>query len=215
MTVFKEGDSSTSPGNLYQCSVILIVQKCFLMFKQCHLCFSLWPLPLVVSMGTSWKSLTLSPFHTPFRSFSESCFLSWVSSDVLVHGVIFFQLQDFALLVQLPGVPVGLFLQPVKLPQDRRVALWPLLSVLCHLHTGWVYTLHHHLMKVVNRIKPSIDPWGTLPATGFQLDFMPLITTLWAWPISQFLVHLPVCSSSLYFSSFPVRILWKTVGKPY
>lgn len=57
-----------------------------------------------------------------------------MSSDVLVHGVV--QLQDFALLIQLPGVPAGLFLQSVKLPWDGSMALWPLLSVLCHLQTG-------------------------------------------------------------------------------
>lgn len=131
--------------------------------------------------------------------------------DVLVHGVVLLQLQDFALLIQLRGAPVGLFFQPVELPWDGSMVLWPLLSVLCHLQTGWVYTLHHHLMNVVNRIKPIIDPWATLPVTASQLDFIPLITTLWAWPFTQFLVHLPVCSSSLYFSSFPVRILWQTV----
>lgn len=87
-------------------------------------------------MGISEKTLTLSPLYTPFRSFSESCFLSWVASDVLVHGVVLLQLQDFAFLIQLCGVPVGLFLQPVKIPWDGSMALWPLLSVLCHLRTG-------------------------------------------------------------------------------
>lgn len=95
-------------------------------------------------MGISEKTLTLSPLYTPFRSFSESCFLSWVASDVLVHGVVLLQLQtgeelqtaDFAFLIQLCGVPVGLFLQPVKIPWDGSMALWPLLSVLCHLQTG-------------------------------------------------------------------------------
>lgn len=55
---------------------------------QCHLYFSLWLLLLVLSMGTSGNSLTLSPFHFHFRSFSESCFLSCVSFDGLVHGVV-------------------------------------------------------------------------------------------------------------------------------
>lgn len=91
------------------------------------------------------------------------------------------------------------------------MALCPLLSVLCHLPIVWAYILHHHLMKVVNRIKPSIDPWGTLPVPGFQLDFMSLITTSGPGHSVSFLIHLPVSSSSLYFSRFPVRILWQTV----
>ncbi|KAK4831796.1 hypothetical protein QYF61_019226 [Mycteria americana] len=37
--------------------------------------------------------------------------------------------------------------------------------------------------------------------TGFQLDFVPPITTLWAWLFSQF-SHLTVCSNSPYSFSF-------------
>lgn len=41
----KEGDSTTSMGNLCQCSVIFTVKKCFFMFRRNLLHFSLCPLP--------------------------------------------------------------------------------------------------------------------------------------------------------------------------
>jgi len=37
-----------------------------------------------------------------------------------------------------------------------------------------------------------LTPWGTLLITGLQLDFVPLITSLWAWPFRQFSIHLPI-----------------------
>jgi len=44
-------------GNLSQCSVTLRGKKFFLMFRQNFLCFSLCPLPLVLLLGTTEKSL--------------------------------------------------------------------------------------------------------------------------------------------------------------
>lgn len=65
----------------------------------------------------------------------------------------------------------------------------------------------------VNRIGPSIDPWGTLLVTGPHLDFVQLITTLRAQPFIQSPIHLTVCSSNMNVSSLSVRILWETVPK--
>ena len=56
----REGDSTTSLGNLFQCSVTLRVKKFFLMFSWNFLCFSLCPLPLVLSLGTTEKKPTFS-----------------------------------------------------------------------------------------------------------------------------------------------------------
>jgi len=56
----REGDSTTSLGSLFQCSVTLRGKKFFLMFRWNLLCFSLCPLPLVLSLGTTEKSLALS-----------------------------------------------------------------------------------------------------------------------------------------------------------
>lgn len=57
---------------------------------------------------------------------------------------------------------------------------------------------------------PMLSPeWGTLLAS-LQLDFEPLITTPWAWPLSQFSFHVTVCLFSPYFS---MRILWERMLK--
>ena len=60
LNIFREGDSTTSPGSLGQGSVTLTGNKFFLMFSWNFLCFSLCPLPLVLSLGTTEKSLALS-----------------------------------------------------------------------------------------------------------------------------------------------------------
>ena len=36
------------------------------------------------------------------------------------------------------------------------------------------------LTKTFERIRPSVDPWGSWVVTGFQLDFGLMATTLWA-----------------------------------
>ena len=44
-------------------------KMCFLMFRQSLSCFSLCPLPLVLSLHTTEKNLALSPLHPTFRYF--------------------------------------------------------------------------------------------------------------------------------------------------
>jgi len=53
--ISREGDSTTSLGNLFQGSIIL-KGKFFLIFRWNFPCFSLCPLPLVLSLGTTEKS---------------------------------------------------------------------------------------------------------------------------------------------------------------
>jgi len=60
VNISREGDSTTSLGSLFQSSVTLRVKKFFLMFRWNFLCFSLCPLPLVLSLGTTEKSLATS-----------------------------------------------------------------------------------------------------------------------------------------------------------
>jgi len=55
--ISREGDSTASLGSLFQCSVTLRGKKFFFMFRRNFLCFSLCPLPLVLSLGTSEESL--------------------------------------------------------------------------------------------------------------------------------------------------------------
>jgi len=56
LNISREGDSTTSLGSLFQCSVTLRVKKFFLMFSWNLLC----PLPLVLSLDTTEKSLAPS-----------------------------------------------------------------------------------------------------------------------------------------------------------
>jgi len=53
LNISRGGDSTTSLGSLFQCSVTLRGKKFFLMFRRKFLCFSLCPLPLVLSLGTT------------------------------------------------------------------------------------------------------------------------------------------------------------------
>lgn len=41
--------------------------------------------------------------------------------------------------------------------------------------------VYYKLIKMFNGITPSIDFWDTSLLTGFQLNFMSLTTTFWAW----------------------------------
>ena len=60
LNISREGDSTTSLGSLFQCSVTLRGKKFFLMFRSTCLCFSLCPLPIVLSLGISVSSLKQS-----------------------------------------------------------------------------------------------------------------------------------------------------------
>ena len=60
LNIPREGDTTTSLGNLFQCSTTLKVKKLFLMFIWNFPCSSLCPLPLVLSQGTAQYSLALS-----------------------------------------------------------------------------------------------------------------------------------------------------------
>ena len=58
-------NSTASLGSLCQSFITRTAQKCFLVFGVSLLCTSLCPLLLVLSLGTSKKSLALSYFHFP------------------------------------------------------------------------------------------------------------------------------------------------------
>ena len=60
LNISREGDSTTSLGSLFQCSVTLRGKKFILIFSWSFLCFSLCPLPLVLLLGTTEQSLAPS-----------------------------------------------------------------------------------------------------------------------------------------------------------
>lgn len=61
------GDSTTSLGNLSQCSITLTVKKCPLMFRGILPWFRLCPLPPALPLGSTEQSLALSSLHPPCR----------------------------------------------------------------------------------------------------------------------------------------------------
>lgn len=74
LKISKEGDFTTSLGNLCQCFITHTVWKCFLMFRW-KLSSSLCPLPLFLALGTTVKSMAASSFHPPF-----SYLYTWIRS---------------------------------------------------------------------------------------------------------------------------------------
>jgi len=56
-------DSTTSLGSLCKCSVTLRGKKFFLMFRRNFLCFSLCPLPLVLSSVRRYSLGTIKSFR--------------------------------------------------------------------------------------------------------------------------------------------------------
>ena len=65
LNISREGDSITSLGSLFQGSVTLRGKKFFLMFSWNFLCFSLCPLPLVLSLGTTERVWARPPDTHP------------------------------------------------------------------------------------------------------------------------------------------------------
>lgn len=112
---------------------------------------------------------------------------------VVVHGVVPLQGQDFAvLLVELHEVPIGPFFQLEKVSLDGSTTPWSISHPPSSMSPANLLGVHSavSLMKMLNRIRPSINHRAPLLVTGLQLDFKVLVTTLWAQPFDQFSVHL-------------------------
>lgn len=104
--------------------------------------------------------------------FCKTAFQLGGHQQILVPGVVPAQKQDFAfLLVECHEVPVS-----------------PFSSL---LRSFWLGASHYSLSSTPP--KPLV--------TGLQLDFVPLITPLWAQLLNQFSIHLTVCSVSPYINS--------------
>lgn len=101
----------------------------------------------------------------------------YISTSILVHGVIPPWVQDFALnpwtswgscLLNSSGVEVSLAAQPCGISATPPGFVSSANSLrVCSAPSG-------SLMRMLNRIGAGIVPWSTLIVTGFQLDFVPL-----------------------------------------
>lgn len=68
--------------------------------------------------------------------------------------------------------------------------------IICKIHT-----ITHIVTKMLNNIGHSVRPWGAPPVAGFQPYSVLLITILWAWQLSLFLIYFIACLYSLCFHS--------------
>jgi len=129
--------------------------------------------------------------------------------------------KNLALLaVELHESPLGPFLQPVEHSLDGSMTFWSIshssqFGVDCNLSKGTLCPIIQIIDEVVKqdwsqRYRPPVYCTSLI---GLQIDFVPQITTLWAWPFIQFSIQLPLCSSSPYFISFSMRILQETTQK--
>jgi len=82
------------------------------------------PLALLCCKDTLLAPVQLGLHQAPHVLFCQAAFQLGDSQHTLVHGVVPDQVQDFALLVERNEVPVGPFLQPVKVPLDDSTTLW-------------------------------------------------------------------------------------------
>ena len=89
--------------------------------------------------------------------------------------------------VELDEITVGSFLQPVEVPLNCSVSNTPLsFTSSAKPLTMDSVPSSRSLMKMLNSTGHTTD------CTSLELDFMPLITTLWVWQFSQFSIHHPL-----------------------
>ena len=145
------------------------------------------------------------------RSFLPSCFPA--SPSLAYADAWACSSQGTGLfLTELHEVPVSPFLQPIKVPLDGNTT--PSISATPPSFGSSASLLWVHSAPSTRSLNEDKQDWTQLPlVTGLQLDFMPLISTLWAQPFIQFSVHLAIYLASPYSISFTVRFLWETVSK--
>lgn len=71
------------------------------------------------------------------------------------------------------------------------------------------------LTKTLNSTGTGTGPWGTSVAASCQLDFVPLITTLWAQQSSQVSTRYILYLFKPYLIDLAIRILWETISKTF
>ena len=93
--------------------------------------------------------------------------------------------------VELPEIPLGSLLQPVKVLRDGNITCW------CTSHSFQFCVLNKPappsrlFLKMLNRIIPSIDSLGTQLVTSLHLDFVPQSPS--SRPICQPIFSQPHC----------------------
>lgn len=129
----REGDSTNSLGNICQC---------FLMFRQNILCFILCPMPHVLALSTTEKSLALFPLHSHATVISllhaKQSQLSVFPhrQDALVHYLSspllgFLQCIQVSLVLWSPELDIAFQEWPHQSEERGRITFIDLLAIFC------------------------------------------------------------------------------------
>lgn len=193
LSICKNGYPTTSLGNLCQGSTIFTVRKVFPALQTDFSVFQYVPIascPVLGLLKRVWLCL-LSPnsltrnLYTWIRSYS-----AFPSSDWTV-----------------PAAFVSSPVQSVYTSHSFQFSISADLVRVQQVSSSW------SLMKLLNSVRPSINPWGTQLMTELQLGWSLLITALWSQQFSHFSIYLAVHLSSLYFKGLSVRMFWEMALK--
>lgn len=196
----------------------------------------LWPLPLVLWLGSSEKNLALSSSHPPTRHSEQSrkitsldllmTFFSYAAPDAISLPTYKGSLLVHVQLVFYQG-PQFFFCKAAFQTVNSKRSWWPICpDSWCPSESASSHLMYQPLLPVLHCLlscwgcTQSCYPghwwrcWAVLvtPAVpGLQLVFVPLIKILWQF--SQFSVCITVHLSSLYFISLSMGLLWEIVLK--
>lgn len=121
-------------------------------------------------------SLSCTNFLGPARDFFGGGFLNLCIIAMrlleISEAVIGMDLRSrdrelcISLCFEIHEIPVGPLLQPVKVPLNSGTTIWcaspsSQFCIICELAEGELLSHHPGLMKRINSIGPSVDPWGT------------------------------------------------------
>lgn len=164
------------------------------MFRGNLLCFNLLPQGHIAGSSSTWCP------PGPPGPFLQSFFPPWPAAQpILVHGFISPQVQDFSLLdfmrllavyfhsllrfVWMAARPSGVSATPPSLVSGANVL---------RAHSA---PSSRSFMKMLNRIGPCTEPYGTLLVTGLQVfrdqSWHQLLTHTTEWPESPSAVPVP------------------------
>ena len=114
--------------------------------------------------------------------------------------------------VELHEVPFSSFLQPVEVPLKGSTPIWctrpsSQFRIICKYAKGALYSIIQIINEEVKQYWPQYWPLSTPLAISLQLDFVSLITSLWAWQCNRFSVRLTVHLSAPCLIILSMRIL--------
>ena len=119
-------------------------------------------------------------------------------------GVIAPKVHDFTVLfVEIHDFSVGSFLQLCEVPLNGSTTIWivqsPQFIITIRFPDGALCPVSWAINDKAKQYWPSVRPEGTPLRTSPQLNFMSLITNLWAQQFVQFDVYPTACLFSPYF----------------